>query len=123
MKNSKKDPSKTLEVVCIDDKPDIFGILQIYFKEENHQWPVVTFSSSLQAKAYVEKNFEQTGAIICDNKMPDMDGLSLLKEISSRFGNIPFLLVSGNVEKQSLEEFGEKNFGFFPKTHRDKINS
>ncbi|MBN8537608.1 MAG: response regulator [Deltaproteobacteria bacterium] len=114
MKNSKKDPSKTLEVVCIDDEPDILEFYK-YILEENHQWPVVTFSSSLQAKAYVEKNFDNIGAIICDNKMPDMDGLSLLKEISSRFGNIPFLLVSGNVEKQSLEEFGEKISGFFPK--------
>lgn len=106
--------NKSLEIVCIDDEPEILEFYKSIL-EQTHQWPVVTFQSSVEAKSYIERKFDNIGAIICDYKMPDLDGLALLKEISLHFGNIPFLLISGYVDAKLLAEFGSQISAFIEK--------
>jgi len=108
--------SKELEIICIDDEPEI---LEIYsgILENEQEWPVIVFKSPVEAKAYIEKRLDHIGAIICDYKMSELDGLTLLNDLSFRFGALPFILISGFIDariksdaKNKVSEFICKPF-------------
>lgn len=106
MKNS-------LEIICIDDESDILDIYVSILGEKGN--PVKPFQSSVEAKKYIEKNVDRIGAIICDVRMPELDGVTLLKEVTSKFGNLPFFLISGFVDSNVLAEIEDKIAGHFVK--------
>lgn len=102
-----------LEIICIDDEPMILD----YYNEilANKKFSTKMFSSSIEAKRYIDKNFDQIGAIICDYKMPDLDGLSLINDVSSRFGSVPLYVVSGYLNPDLIEQTNGKVAGCFEK--------
>lgn len=106
--------SKELEIICIDDEPEI---LEIYsgILEKDQQWPVVVFKSPLEAKDYIEKRFDHIGAIICDYKMSELDGIALLNDLSFRFGALPFILISGFIDNRIISESKNKVSEFIAK--------
>lgn len=107
------------EIVCIDDETEILEVYSSLLNEKGY--PVKVFRSSLEAKIYIEKNVNKIGAIICDLKMPDLDGVSLLREVSSKFGNLPFFLVSGFIDSSTLSEIEDKIAGHFSKPFNSNI--
>jgi CheY-like chemotaxis protein len=70
-----------------------FGLSQIF--EAN---------SGREGLHFIDLAPEMVDLIICDWNMPDMDGLSLLKQIRTVFANMPFLMLTGRCDLDSVHE-------------------
>src|SRR5262245_38134907 len=85
----------TIKVLIVDDEARIRRGIERLVLSCGEAWEVVaTASDGREALDY----FEQTGGgvdlLITDVKMPEMDGLTLIKEAKKRFSFYP-LLISG----------------------------
>lgn len=100
----KEDAINTLSSLCVllveDDKEtrlmmrkilSSFGIKQIY-----------ETTSAYEAIAFLEKSYDIVDVILSDWVMPGMDGADLLKRIRSIDADIPFLMITGLNDRDSV---------------------
>jgi two-component system, OmpR family, response regulator ChvI len=81
-------------IAVIDDDPDVLDLVKTVLEMDGHQ--VVTFHSGLTA-------LEGLGArspnlVILDIKMPDMDGMELLRRLRLK-SQVPVIFLTGKVEE------------------------
>jgi len=79
-------------LLYVDDEQGLLDIGKI-FLEESREFSVVTIDSASAALNLL--NREKFDAIISDYQMPEMDGIGLLKQVRSGYGDIPFILFTG----------------------------
>jgi RNA polymerase sigma factor (sigma-70 family) len=104
----------TPTVFVVDDDEDVRQILAMMCKSADLE--VVTFGSAL--RFLVEYNKDQTGCLILDIKMLDMDGLELQEKLTAQNIHIPIIFLSGlgdvsmavRAMKQGAFDFFEKPF-------------
>jgi PAS domain S-box-containing protein len=90
-----------ISVLYIDDEPELLDIARI-FLEKTGDFRVTTTTS---AKIALDSSLiPSNDLIIADYQMPEMDGIALLKEVRSRFGNIPFILFTGRGREEVVIE-------------------
>ncbi len=83
-------PSYT--ILCVDDDPDLLAVEKMFI-EDTGEFSVLLQHSAKEALAALGR--QRYDAIVSDFQMPQMNGLSLLKEVRSSFGNIPFIIFTG----------------------------
>lgn len=83
---------RQLSILYIDDEMD-FLVLAKLFLERTGYFKVRILTSAREALESC--NIGEYDAIISDYLMPDIDGISFLKEVRSRYGDIPFILFTG----------------------------
>jgi len=79
-------------ILVIDDEPVLLELNRIYL-EESGDLGVETTSSPLHGLDMLSK--ASYDAIVADYRMPEMDGIALLKEVRRRGITIPFIVFSG----------------------------
>lgn len=83
---------KKIHTLYVDDEQSLLEIGKL-FLERSHD---ISIDTDLSAKNALEKARSGTyDAIISDYVMPEMDGISLLKEIRKSGSRIPFILFTG----------------------------
>ena len=75
-----------ISVLYVDDEPDLLELCKI-FLEQDGDFRVETVQSPLEALPLLEKN--PYDAIVCDYQMPEMDGISLLKQVRGHTRRYP----------------------------------
>jgi two-component system response regulator FixJ len=79
--------------VCIvDDDELVRDVLKDIFETEGQT--VGAFSSSAAFLDHLASGAHPS-CVLCDVRMPEMDGLALLREVSARNLGIPFIMVTG----------------------------
>ena len=68
-----------------------------------------------------EQNKSAIQLIISDVFMPEMDGLSMAKEIRQRSRTVPVLLMSSKLDDNSRWVADEAGFRFLPKPFKDEV--
>lgn len=86
------------KVLVIDDDPDVVEILTSMLADEN----VVTQGVTDAALALAVIAEFKPHAIFTDLKMPQVDGLDLVRSIRELYPEMPVVIVSGEVDKQAL---------------------
>lgn len=81
-----------IHALYIDDEPSLLEIAKIFIEEKGDITLDITDSSSgalslLQSRPY--------DIVICDYQMPELDGISLLKNLRSKRIEVPFILFTG----------------------------
>lgn len=79
-------------ILCVDDDPDLLAVEKMFI-EDTGEFTVHLQHSAKEALAALGR--QRYDAIVSDYQMPQMSGLSLLKEVRSSFGNIPFIIFTG----------------------------
>ncbi|WP_158638600.1 response regulator transcription factor [Metabacillus litoralis] len=100
------------KVLLVDDERIILeGISRIINWEDLGTTLIGTARNGLEAYDFIQK--QQPDIVICDIKMPGMNGLQLVELISSELPAIKFIILSGfndfNYAKQAME-FGVKQY-------------
>lgn len=109
-----------LKVLVIDDETDFLEVAEFYL-EKVKNLEVDTIRSAEEAlEAIMEDSYD---GIISDFKMPDMDGLTLLKKVRENGIEIPFFIFTAKGE----EEVAQKALnlganGYFNKSKNLKKN-
>ncbi len=81
---------KQWRLLIVDDEEGMRDLLEIVFRKQGYD--VSTASTGKEAlKLFEEKGFD---AIVQDIRMPDMDGITLLKEIRSRAPALPVVMIT-----------------------------
>lgn len=62
----------------------------------------VVFSCDNAVDAFSALESETISAILCDQRMPDIEGVTLLCEIRERWPDIPRIMVSGFTDAQNM---------------------
>ena len=93
-----------MNIVIVDDEKDIGFILNFELQNLGHQTSV--FSSAKDACEYLKN--ETPDAIICDFQMPNMNGIELFKWLKAQGRNIPFYILTGelNMDVKELHDCG-----------------
>ena len=87
-----------IRVLFIDDNEDLGDLFRMLL-EARGDFSVHSCTSATEGLAYISGN--RVDAIISDYSMPEMDGISFLKEIRRRLPNIPFIILTGEDSKET----------------------
>lgn len=88
-----------LKILIVDDEPDVIDIVRGFLGEA---YDTVTANSVSDALAAMVN--DRPDIIISDLKMPDANGLMLLRESKSDLRQVPFILMSGHGDKEHVIE-------------------
>ena len=79
-------------ILVIDDEKSIRNTLQEILEYENHKVELAT--NGPEGIELVEKN--EFDVVLCDIKMPEMDGIEVLERIIEKSHDIPVIMISGH---------------------------
>ena len=85
----------SLPIAIVDDDPAMRDALLDYFSRANYQ--VTGYQNGEELLLALER--QKFGAIVCDLKMPKMDGMAVLKALQTKHGAPPLIMVTahGNI--------------------------
>lgn len=90
----------TISVLLVDD--EIYILEQAKSHLNSQEFYIETSISAVDALH--ERDLSVYDAIVSDYQMPEMDGITFLKEVRSRYGDIPFILFTGKGREQIVIE-------------------
>jgi CheY-like chemotaxis protein len=82
-------------ILLVNDDDDALFLLSRSVQRALPDAEVALSRDGPSALAYCEKH--HVDAVITDNTMPHMDGLTLAREVRQRYGAIPILMVTNSV--------------------------
>jgi CheY-like chemotaxis protein len=90
-----------LKVLIVDDQPEVRTLIRDVLVEAG---VTRTFEAAngREALQFIDADFEPVNFIVCDWNMPGMNGIDFLKQIRTVFPDIPFLMVTGKSDKNSV---------------------
>ncbi len=92
-----------LKVLIVDDQADARVLLKNMLSEIGvHQ--VFEASDGRQALSFIDAAFDFVDFIVCDWNMPSMSGVELLRQLRTVDPDIPFLMVTGRGDMDSVVE-------------------
>ncbi|MEN3013405.1 MAG: response regulator [Endomicrobiia bacterium] len=89
-----------MKILIIDDDTEILDLLNTFFSSLGHQ--VTTTTNSIDGLKYVAK--EIYDLVMLDIKLPEKDGIEVLKEIKKIDANLPVVMVTGYKEAEKVIE-------------------
>ncbi len=117
-----------LRVLVVDDNPQAIRILKMVLTGAGvHQ--VYTASDGRTAQEFLDAAEELVDVIICDWEMPRMTGLELLQQVRTVLPDMPFMMVTGHTEAESVKiamEFGVNAYivkPYSPQQIREKLEA
>lgn len=100
------------EIYLVDDEPELLEACRQTFELEGYN--VRTFESG--RKLFPALNADWPGVIISDVKMPDIDGLDLLRKIHKRMPDIPVIMLTGHGDvRMAIEAIRAGAYDFLEK--------
>lgn len=79
-------------ILLVDDELDIVNLFTEAFKNRNYN--IIGFTNPLKALEHYKKNYDLYRMVISDIRMPEMNGLDLVKNIKNINTNILIILMS-----------------------------
>ncbi len=81
----------TINILAVDDVNSVLFLL----KNQLRQWGFNPFTATNGHEALKALETNTISLIISDQEMPQMDGLELLKNVKSKYPDIPFIMLTG----------------------------
>jgi CheY-like chemotaxis protein len=87
-------------IVLIDDEPGVLRALKLLLGALGHS--VTDFGNPLDAVAHIRMAGAPIDVVMSDLRMPQLDGLGVLREIRTFNADLPFVLVSGHATEEDV---------------------
>ncbi len=100
----------TLRVLYVDDETDLLAIAKLFLEKEG-AFVIDTLTSAVVALKQMES--ERYDAIISDYQMPDMDGISFLKQLKASGNTTPFIIFTGKGREEVVIEALNEGADFY----------
>jgi DNA-binding NtrC family response regulator len=91
-------------ILVVDDELDIVNLFTELLK--SRKYDVFGFTNPLKALEDYKENYDQYGMVISDIRMPEMNGLELLKNVKKINTNISIILMAAyeNIDYSQLDD-------------------
>ncbi len=89
-----------LKLLIVDDEDDLRTTLARHFRQKGYD--VAQAANGVQALAHMEEH--KTDVVISDIQMPEMDGLKLLRAISTNYPMVHVIMATGYVTQGNILE-------------------
>tara|TARA_B100000945_G_scaffold67938_1_gene51175 strand:- start:130 stop:1296 length:1167 start_codon:yes stop_codon:yes gene_type:complete len=102
------------KILLIEDEDPIRRVLSKILTEENENYILTEAEDGKSGLDKISKtNFD---LVLCDIKMPKMDGIEVLKKVKEKYGSIPFIMLTGhgNIET-AVKAMKYGAYDFIPK--------
>ncbi len=87
-------------ILFVDDDPNVLRGLERMLRPLRHECQMTFVGNGVDALARLEQ--ESVDVIVCDLRMPGMDGIQLLNEVMQKFPRVVRILLSGQVGKEAV---------------------
>lgn len=81
-----------ISLLYVDDEPELLDLCKIFLEKEG-EFSVVTVTSAKEGLQILSEGM--IDAVVSDYQMPFMDGIEFLKQVRTKFDDIPFILFTG----------------------------
>ena len=102
--------ANVLRVLYVDDEPDLLRIGKL-FLERDGAFTVDTLTSASEALTLL--NSQQYDAIISDFQMPEIDGITFLKQLKASGNTTPFIIFTGRGREEVVIEALNEGADFY----------
>jgi two-component system cell cycle sensor histidine kinase/response regulator CckA len=100
-------------VLIVDDSEAIRSVVVSVLRQ--HGYTVYEAESGIDALAECQRHKADIGLVLSDVVMPDMDGLTLAKQLRKQMPKLPIVLLSMHINEDTHWVTEEENFSFLPK--------
>jgi DNA-binding NtrC family response regulator len=102
--------NKRRMISVVDDDPDISKLFYEVLRENIKDLDVFSFNDPISALKHFVENESNYALIICDLRMPGLNGLELLKKVKDKNSSVRTILTSGyNFDEDKLfQDYMEK---------------
>ncbi|MGB9638068.1 MAG: response regulator [bacterium] len=85
---------KKIKILVLDDEPNITNLVSSILELEGYE--SLKANSVKEALEILDKNWKDIKIMICDYKMPEMDGLEFIKQVRQNplYNNIDILMLT-----------------------------
>ncbi len=91
-----------LRVLIVEDNPQAANLLKKVLGGLGiHQ--AYRSADGREAQQFLDAADDMVDVIICDWEMPNMTGIELLQQVRTVYPGMPFIMVTGNAEAESVE--------------------
>lgn len=87
-------------ILIVDDEENMLKMLKTFFEEK--EFKCYTAKNGREALEVIEAN--KVDLVITDMKMPEMDGLELLRVIKEKYNNISAVIMTGFADEYTTTE-------------------
>ncbi|MBV0902403.1 response regulator [Haloarcula salina] len=94
--------SEPVRVLLVDDQPDVAETTALHLERRHDAFEVTVATSGPAALEQLAAS--TVDCIVSDYEMPSMDGLALLREVSTHHGDLPFILFTGKGSEEIASE-------------------
>ena len=92
-----------LRVLVVEDNREARMLVR-HMLQEFGLTQIFEASNGREGLHFIDLAPEMVDMVICDWNMPDMDGMALLKQIRTVFTDMPFLMLTGRCDLESVHE-------------------
>jgi CheY-like chemotaxis protein len=88
-------------ILFVDDDPHVLAGLKNVMHRERARWDTVFVDSG--ARALTELATTTFDVIVCDMRMPEMDGVALLEQVRAHWPETARVMLSGSADREDVE--------------------
>lgn len=89
-------------ILVVDDEREIVNVIGKFLSIKGFE--VVKAYGGVEALEIITKVDERIDLVILDKKMPNVNGITVLKEIKSKRSDLPVVLLTGSIDMHLLED-------------------
>ena len=89
-------------ILIIEDEASIRRVLVKILEEEDKGYKISEVENGLEGSSFIEKN--AVDLILCDIKMPKMDGIEVLRKVQNTHPELPVVMISGHGDLETAIE-------------------
>ncbi|WP_435358602.1 PAS domain S-box protein [Haloarchaeobius sp. DFWS5] len=89
-------------VLCVDDDPEIVELTAALLKRENDR--IATIAATSASDGLDRLQTEAVDCIVSDYQMSRVDGLAFLDQVRAEYGDVPFILFTGEGSEEIASE-------------------
>ena len=93
--------SDVIRALCVDDEPELLTIAKLFLEREGG-FAVFTATSANEALEQLDNNHYDV--IVADYAMPEMDGITFLKQLKARGNTTPIIIFTGRGREEVVIE-------------------
>jgi len=94
---------KDLKILLVEDQPEAQALLRNMLMELGIT-QIFQAGDGREALSFIDSAFDMIDIVICDWNMPHMSGVELLRQIRTVDPDMPFLMVTGRGDMESVVE-------------------